>query len=102
MVLIEFSIIPLDKGESLSSYVAQSLDIIARSGLAYRLNPMGTVIEGEYNEVMGVIKQCFEAMRQDCRRISLSLKMDYREGKESRLESKITSVEEKVGRELKK
>ena len=46
MVMIEFSMYPLDKGESLSPYVARILDVIDRSGVTYRLNPMGTVLEG--------------------------------------------------------
>ena len=46
MVLLEFSMSPLGKGESVSKYVARSLDIIDRSGVAYQLNPMGTVPEG--------------------------------------------------------
>ena len=46
MLLLEFSMSPLGKGESVSKYVARSLDIIDKSGVDYRLNPMGTVLEG--------------------------------------------------------
>ena len=46
MVLLEFSMFPLDKGESVSQYVARSVDIIDRSGLAYQTHAMGTVVEG--------------------------------------------------------
>lgn len=102
MVLLEFSMSPLDKGESLSAYVSGSLDTIEKSGLDYRLNPMGTVIEGEWDEVLEVVGQCFKRMKEDCNRISCSIKIDYRKGKSGRLVSKITSVEEKLGRELKK
>lgn len=101
MVLLEFSMFPLDKGESLSPYVARSLDIIDRSGLDYRLNAMGTIVEGEIDEVLAVVKQCFEAMSADCNRISCSVKMDYRKDQSGRLETKVKSVQEKVGRELK-
>ncbi len=102
MVLLEFSMSPFDKGESLSAYVAGSLDIIEKSGLDYRLNPMGTVIEGEWEDVMKIVGQCFNRMKQNCNRISCSIKIDYRKGKTGRLTSKIESVEEKLGRELKK
>ena len=54
MVLLEFSMSPLGKGESVSKYVSRSLDIIDKSGVDYRLNPMGTVLEGEWDEVMAV------------------------------------------------
>jgi uncharacterized protein (TIGR00106 family) len=100
MVLLEFSMWPLGKGESVSPYVARSLDIIDKSGLAYQLTPMGTILEGEWSAVMAVVTACFEAMRADCPRVELSLKVDYREGDESRLSSKIESVETKLGRGL--
>lgn len=100
MVLLEFSMTPLDKGESVSQYVSRSLDIIDKSGLPYKLNPMGTVIEGSFEEVMAVVKSCHERMSQDCSRISTVIKMDYRKGKPGRIESKIKSVEKKLGRGL--
>lgn len=102
MVLLEFSMTPLDKGESVSDYVSRSLKIIDESGVDYRLNPMGTVLEGEWDEVMGVVKQCFDKMRSDCKRITCSIKIDYREGKTGRLDSKIASIESKLGKSMKK
>jgi uncharacterized protein (TIGR00106 family) len=102
MVLLEFSMTPLGKGESVSAYVARSLDIVERSGLPYRLTPMGTCLEGEWEAVMGVVQQCYERMRQDCRRISCSIKIDAREGASGRLEGKIASVEQRLGRSLNK
>lgn len=100
MVLLEFSMWPLGQGESVSAYVARSLDIIDKSGLAYQLTPMGTIIEGEWAEVMAVVTACFEAMRADCPRIETGIKIDYRQGPESRLKAKIASVEGKLGRPL--
>ncbi|HTN42988.1 MAG TPA: MTH1187 family thiamine-binding protein [Nitrospiria bacterium] len=101
MVLLEFSMSPLGKGESVGKYVARSLDIIDRSGIAYRLNPMGTVIEGDWDRVFGVVKRCFETMRKDCNRISVSIKVDYRKGHRGRLSSKMASVEKRLERKLK-
>ena len=100
MVLLEFSMSPMDKGESVSDYVSRSLKIISESGIDYRLNPMGTVLEGEWDEVIGVVKQCYEKMRSDCKRITCAIKIDYRAGKKDRLESKMASVEEKLGKKL--
>ena len=71
MVILEFSLFPLDKGESVSPYVARSLDIIDKSGLDYRCNAMGTLLEGEFDQVMGVVKRCFDAMAADCHRIEV-------------------------------
>ncbi len=101
MVLLEFSISPLDKGESVSPYVARSLKIIAASGLDYRLHAMGTIVEGELPEVLGVLQQCLEAMAEDCQRITCTAKLDYRKGYKGRLDSKVTSVLEKVDIPLK-
>jgi uncharacterized protein (TIGR00106 family) len=102
MVLLEFSMTPLDKGESVSEYVSRSLDIIDKSGLPYRLNPMGTVVEGEWDEVMAVVKKCYDRMSEDCNRISVSIKADCRKGRKGRIEGKMRSVEKHLGRELKK
>jgi uncharacterized protein (TIGR00106 family) len=93
---------PLDKGVSLSTYVARSLAIIERSGLDYRTHSMGTVLEGEIDQVMAVVRECFEVMRSDCDRIECSIKLDYRKGCRGRLESKVASIEQKLGHAIKK
>lgn len=101
MVLLEFSMSPLGKGESVSKYVARSLDIIDKSGVDYRLNPMGTVLEGEWDEVFDVVRRCFLRMKKDCNRISCTIKVDYRKGHKGRLTEKTASVERRLKRKLK-
>lgn len=101
MVLLEFSMSPLNKGESVSEYVARSLEIIDASGLDYRLHAMGTIIEGEADEVLNVLHQCLEAMSADCDRITCTAKLDYRKGYSGRLDAKVKSVEQKLGKSLK-
>ena len=101
-VLLWFSMYPHDKGESLSKYVSRSLDIIDRSGVEYKTGPMGTTLEGEYDEVMAVFKECFDTMKTDCNRIGIVAKIDYRKGSSSRLAGKTASLEDRLGRELKK
>ncbi len=101
MVLLEFSMSPLGKGESVGKYVSRSLDIIDRSGVEYRLNPMGTVLEGDWDEVFDVVRQCYEAMKKDCPRISCTVKVDYRKGKTGRLSGKVSSIEQRLKRKLK-
>lgn len=100
MVLLEFSMSPLDKGASLSPYVARVLDVVDRSGITYRLTAMGTILEGEYDEVMRVVKNCFDELEKDCARISVSIKMDYRKGNDSRLAKKTARLESILGRKL--
>ena len=102
MILMEFSMTPLDKGESVSKYVSRSLDIIDKSGIPYKLNPMGTVLEGEWDELQTVLKACYDKMSEDCSRISVSVKMDARKASKGRLEGKIASVEKHLGRKMEK
>lgn len=101
MTLMEFSMIPLDKGPSFSDYVARILTLVDQSGLNYRLNPMGTVVEGEWDDLQALLTRCFRALEKDSNRISLQVKFDYRKGPESRMESKIKSVQAKACRCLK-
>lgn len=100
MLLAEVSIWPMDKGESVGDYVARCVDVIDRSGLAYRLGPMGTCIEGDFDAVMEVIAQCHRALSEDCDRVTATIKLDWRRGRSGSLESKVRSVEQSLGREL--
>jgi uncharacterized protein (TIGR00106 family) len=95
-VIVDFSLFPLDKGESLSPYVARSIKIIQESGLPYEFRAMGTSVEGDWDEIMAVVNRCLETMRQDCNRIVLTLKADYRKGPYGRLQRKVASVKEKL------
>jgi uncharacterized protein (TIGR00106 family) len=100
MVLLEFSLYPTDKGVSVSDYVKRNLEIIDDSGLPYRLGPMGTCLEGEWDEVMAVVTRCYERMNEDCDRIACQIKIDSRKGHSGRLESKVQTLKEKTGRDL--
>ncbi len=102
MVLLEFSMSPLDKGESLSPYVSRIIEIVDKSGVNYRLTAMGTILEGEYDEVILVVRDCFKELEKDCKRISVNLKMDYRKGPQSRMDSKINKIETLLKRDIKK
>ena len=101
MVLLEFSMAPAGKGESVSEYVARILDVIDKSGVPYQLTPMGTILEGDWDQVMAVVTACFKTLQADCPRIGMNLKVDYRAGSASRLRSKIAKVEQHLGRKLK-
>lgn len=98
MTLMEFSIIPLDKGASMGTYVARVLSVVDESGLDYRLNPMGTVVEGEWDDLLELLTRCFRVLEKESDRISIQVKFDCRKGVSGALESKIRSVEAKAGR----
>ncbi len=95
MVLLEFSMTPLGAGESVSQYVAKSLDIIDQSGLEYQLTAMGTIIEGDWDDVFQVVQDCYEEMNKSCNRITCTIKVDSRKGPSGRINAKVESVENK-------
>jgi uncharacterized protein (TIGR00106 family) len=101
MTLVEFSMVPLDKGTSFSPYVARLLSIIDESGLDYRLTAMGTIVEGEWDDIMGLLTRCFRELEKDSTRIALHAKFDYRQGATGRLTGKVKSVEGKAKRSFK-
>lgn len=94
--ILELTIFPLDKGESLSPYVARAVGIVKNSGLPYVFGPMGTCVEGDYDAVMGVARRCFEAMEKDCDRINMTMRIDYRKKGDSRLATKLQSVNDNL------
>lgn len=96
MILVEFSITPIGAGESVSEYVAECLRIVRQSGLPHELTAMGTILEGEWDEVMGVIKACHMAVRRKCRRVSTLIKIDDREAPPGRIRAKVESVLKKL------
>jgi uncharacterized protein (TIGR00106 family) len=97
MALMEFTLIPLDKGASFSKYVSGTLKVVEESGLDYRLNPMGTVVEGEWDDLLGLLTRCVRKLEQESDRISLSVKFDIRKGVTGALDGKIKSVQERSG-----
>ena len=95
-MIAEFSIIPIGKGESLSPYVAETFKIIESSGVAYEHHAMGTNLEGEWDEVMAVIKACRDKLLESSNRVSLSIKVDDRKGTSARLAYKVDSARRKM------
>jgi len=101
-VLLEFSMFPMDKGESLSQYVGRILAMIDESDVSYRLTPIGTIVETEtIDDALRIIQEAYAKLEPDCSRVSVSAKLDIRKGKGSRLIQKVESVEQKVGKKLK-
>jgi uncharacterized protein (TIGR00106 family) len=101
-MLAEFSIVPLGAGNSISSHVAKVLKIVDTSGLPYKINPMGTVIEGTWGEVMRLIKKCHDTILKTEDRVLISIAIDDRKSRTERINQKIKSVEKKLGKRLKK
>ena len=100
MVLLEMSIIPMGHGESVSQYVAECVDLVDQSGLDYELHAMGTIVEGQLEEVLHLMQRCIETVAKHSDRVSCSAKLDYRRGQQGRLSAKVDSVEKKLGRKV--
>ncbi len=100
MTIAEFSVSPTGKGAGVSEYVARCLELVDRSGLAYKLNPMGTVVEGPFDDVLALIARCHKAVAADCDRVSTVIKIDDRKGATNQIEEKVRKVERLVGRKL--
>jgi len=101
-VIAEFSVVPVGKGEELAELVAGVVDIIDRSGLPYQLTAMGTLMEGEWDVVLTLIKECHFKMRLQGARVLTRISIDDRENAVNRLTGKVRDVEKALGRELKK
>ncbi|QDT67664.1 hypothetical protein MalM25_05650 [Planctomycetes bacterium MalM25] len=96
MVLLELSLVPMDAGESVSRQVAECVSLIDRSGLAYELHAMGTIVEGDLPEVLALMQSCIEHVAKESQRVTCSAKLDYRPGHTGRLQSKVQSVRDKM------
>ncbi len=101
-MLVQFSVVPLGTGESISGQVARILDLVDGSGLSYRLTAMGTIVEGEWDVVMTLIRRCHEEALRGAPRALTTVIIDDRPGKTDRITEKIRSVETKLGRELRR
>ncbi len=102
MAILEFSIAPLGAGESVGQYVARAVDVVDRSGLNYRLHAMGTLVEGNLDELLNVLHQAIDAVGASCDRVTVSAKIDVRKGHTGSLDTKVASVEQHLGRNVKK
>ena len=100
-MLVNLSIFPIGKGLSISKHVAEALDEISKSGLDYRLTSMGTIIEGDWEPVMKVLKKVRDRLFKMSDRIYLTVAIDERKDRRRRIEEKIRSVEDILGKRLK-
>jgi uncharacterized protein (TIGR00106 family) len=102
MVLLEFSVSPLGEGESVSQYVARCVEIVDSSGLDYEVHAMGTLVEGELEAVLEVLRSSIEAVAADCPRVTCTAKLDVRRDHRGTIEGKVASVERRLGHSLRR
>ena len=102
MIIANVSLFPVGPGESLGKIVAEAVAEVDKSGLDYRLTAMGTIIEGEWNDVMKLIKRMRDRIAKKSARVYLTISIDDRGDKRRRIEAKIKSVENALSKTLKK
>jgi uncharacterized protein (TIGR00106 family) len=98
-VLAAFSVTPLGAGDSVGDLVAEAVRIVRESGLPSETNAMFTNIEGDWDEVMGVIHRCVEAVAARAPRVSVVIKIDHRLGVDDALHKKVETIEREVGQD---
>jgi uncharacterized protein (TIGR00106 family) len=92
-MIAAFSITPIGVGESVSEPVAAAVRLVRASGLPNETNAMFTNVEGDWDEVMALIKACVEEVGRTCPRVGVVIKIDHRPGTEGALRSKVEAVE---------
>ena len=104
-MLAELEVVPIGtQSPSLSPILAKVATLIDQSGLDYRVGPMGTVVEGDWDRIMALAKQCHQAVLQSAERVMTTIRLDDRKDKPAagRIVQKVQSLEAKVGRPLRK
>ena len=96
-MLVAFSVTPLGVGEDVAEYVADAVRIVRESGLPNRTDAMFTTVEGDWDEVMDVVRRAVDAVAAKAPRVSLSLKADVRPGVTGALDAKVEAVERRLG-----
>ena len=96
-MIVEISFVPIGVGTSLSTYIAKVIRNLEKSGLKYQLTSMGTIVEGEWNEISKLIDNSHNLLfEMGIERIITNIKIDYRLDKKSSMQDKIDSVKKKM------
>jgi uncharacterized protein (TIGR00106 family) len=94
-MLIAFSVSPLGgESDSVGEAVARAVRVVRESGLPNETNAMFTLVEGEWGDVMAVVKSAIDVVQEHAPRVSLVLKADIRPGHAGQLRAKVDRVEQ--------
>jgi len=92
-MLVAFSVTPLGVGDGVAEYVADAVRVVRESGLPNHTDAMFTTVEGDWDEVMAVVRQAVDAVAANAPRVSVVLKADIRPGAAGALTAKMESLE---------
>ncbi len=97
-MLVELSLVPMGTAPQVRTPIAQVVDMIDKSGLPYQLTATSTIIEGEWDQVMPLIKQCLDDLRRSAPRVVGVIKIDDEADAKGQLEANVRDVEELIGK----
>jgi uncharacterized protein (TIGR00106 family) len=96
-VIVDFTVVPVGAGVSLSGYVAACEKVLAASGLTYELHANGTNVEGEWEDVFTAIRRCHETLHaMGVPRIHTDIKLGTRTDRDQTMADKIASVQRQI------
>ncbi len=96
-VILDFCVVPIGVGVSVSKYVAECQKILEKSGLNYKMHAYGTNVEGDWDKVFAAVKECHETIhKKGAPRISTTIRVGTRNDRNQTMDDKIKSVEEKL------
>ena len=96
-MIVAFSVTPLGVGEDVADYVADAVRVVRASGLPNRTDAMFTSVEGEWDEVMAVVKRATDAVAARAPRVSVVIKADVRPGVTGAMTAKVETIERYLG-----
>lgn len=101
-MVMELTIIPLGRGRSISADIADLVSIIENSGLDYRMTAFGTLVEGSWDQLTALAKQCHFEVRKKTERVLTMIRLDDYGARTGEIEGAVSRVERKLGRTVRK
>ena len=96
-VILDLCVVPIGVGVSVSRYIAACERVLTQAGLEPHLHAYGTIVEGEWDKVLGAVKRCHEVIHEmDVPRISTTIKLGTRTDQKQTINDKVRSVQEKL------
>lgn len=100
IMLAELQFVTVGSGEEQKELIAKTVDIIEKSELDYQLTAMGTLVEGDWEEIMTLVSKCQAVLLKESDRVISDISIDDRKGESNRLRGKVLEIEYALGRGL--
>lgn len=101
-MLMELTIIPFGQGRSLSGEIADLVEIIERSGLDYQMTAFGTLVEGDWDQLVALARECHFKAKEKTDRVLTAIRLDDFGERTGEIDGAVSRVETKLGRAVRK